>query len=93
MKPVVCVANHTYRKDALPIAVQKMLLDNVPESKEHKLPSYFPFVAGMPVIITDNVNLELSLANGTRGTLYEVVYDPKDVPRDLKSSRFPADTV
>ncbi|CAF1045698.1 unnamed protein product [Didymodactylos carnosus] len=94
MKPVVCVAQDTHRKNSLdsnPI-LQKCILD-LPESETEGLPGYLPLVSGMPILITENVNTELGLANGTRGIFHELVYDRKINTSLQEHGRFPQDTV
>lgn len=47
----------------------------LPDNKTEHLPGYLPLVAGMPVLLQENIACELGLSNGTPGIFHQLVYD------------------
>ena len=43
------------------------------DSKTEHLPEYLPLVPGMPVILTQNIAIEISLINGTNDIFRQLV--------------------
>ncbi|CAF1565147.1 unnamed protein product [Adineta ricciae] len=64
---MVCVAQNFCKGKAVeePALVKKLL--ELSDSKTEHLPSLLPLVPGMPVIITQNIAIELGLINGMNG--------------------------
>jgi hypothetical protein len=46
------------------------------DNTENHTPAYFPFIPGMPVMVTKNVFQSLGLANGSAFTSIDVLPDP-----------------
>ena len=44
------------------------------DSKTEHLPVLLPFVPGMPVILTQNIAIELGLINGVNGIFRQLIY-------------------
>lgn len=73
-KPIVCVAEmNASRARWFPSPDIAMLLQTA-ENETNNLPALLPMLPGMPIGITQNVAVELCLANGTEGTLLGVKF-------------------
>ncbi|CAF3735213.1 unnamed protein product [Rotaria sordida] len=66
-------------------------LGYVPIKTGH-LPGLLPFVPGMPVILTQNIPIELGLINGINGIFRQLVYQADSVSTDVLSEIFPKNT-
>ena len=51
-----------------------------------------PFVPGMPVILTQNIAIELGLINGVNGIFRQLVYQADSISTDTLSKLFPNNT-
>ena len=90
-KPFICVAQDTCQGKAIedPILMKKLLA--LSDSKTEHLPGYLPLVSGMPVILTQNIAIELGLINGTTGIFRQLAYQADSVTTDNLSEGFPVD--
>ncbi|CAF1484221.1 unnamed protein product, partial [Adineta steineri] len=89
---MVCVAQDTCRGKAIedPILMKKLL--ELSDSKTEHLPGLLPFVPGMPVILTQNLAIELGLINGINEIFRQLVYEADSVSIDALSNTFPSNT-
>jgi hypothetical protein len=89
---MVCVAQDTCKGKPIedPILVKKLL--ELSNSKTEHLPGLLPFVPGMPVILTQNIAIELGLINGMNGIFRQLVYEESSVSTDVVSETFPNNT-
>ncbi len=89
---MVCVAQDTCRGKPIedPILVKKLL--ELSDSKTEHLPGFLPFVSGMPVILTQNIAIELGLINGMNGIFRQLVYEEDSVSTSGLSEIFPQNT-
>ena len=89
---LVCVAQDSCKGKPLedPRLVKKLL--ELCDSKTEHLPGLLPLVPGMPVILTQNIAIELGLINGTNGIFRQLVYEEDSVSTDVISDKFPSDT-
>jgi hypothetical protein len=69
----------------------KKLLE-LSDSKTEHLPGLIPFVPGMPVILTQNIAIELGLINGLNGIFRQLVYQAETLSKDIFSETFPNST-
>ena len=89
---MVCVAQDTCKGKPLddPVLIRKML--ELSDSKTEHLPGLLPFVPGMPVILTQNIAIELGLINGVNGIFRQLVYQADSVSTDNLSEAYPSNT-
>jgi hypothetical protein len=89
---MVCVAQDTCKGKPIegPILIKKLL--ELSDSKTEHLPGLLPFVPGMPVILTQNIAIELGLINGTNGIFRQLVYEADSVSTDVLSEALPNNT-
>ncbi|CAF4474821.1 unnamed protein product, partial [Rotaria sp. Silwood2] len=86
--PIVCVAQDTCKgKPIEDRALIKKLLE-LSDSKTEHLPGLLPLVPGMPVILTQNIAIELGLINGVNGIFRQLVYQEDSVSTDIISEEF-----
>lgn len=91
--PLVCVAQDTCKGKSIedPILVKKLL--ELSDTKTEHLPGLLPLVPGMPVILTQNIAIELGLINGVNGIFRQLVYRPESVlTTGVLSETFPNNT-
>ncbi len=90
--PMVCVARDTCKGQPVegPTLIKKLL--ELSDSKTEHLPGLLPFVPGMPVILTQNIAIELGLINGMNGIFRQLVYEEDSVSTDVLSETFPNNT-
>ncbi|CAF4785812.1 unnamed protein product [Rotaria sp. Silwood1] len=90
--PIICVAQDTCKGEPIedPILVKKLL--ELSDSKTEHLPGLLPLVPGMPVILTQNVAIELCLINGMNGIFRQLVYEEDSVSTEVLSETFPSNT-
>ncbi|CAF3777547.1 unnamed protein product [Rotaria sp. Silwood1] len=90
--PIVCVAQDTCKGKSIedPTLVKKLL--ELSDSKTEHLPGLLPLVPGMPVILTQNVAIELGLINGMNGIFRQLVYEKDFVSTEILSETFPSNT-
>jgi hypothetical protein len=89
---MVCVAQDTCKGKPIedPTLVKKLL--ELSDSKTEHLPGLLPFVPGMPVILTQNIAIELGLINGMNGIFRQLVYEESSASTDTVSETFPNNT-
>ncbi|CAF3176819.1 unnamed protein product [Rotaria sp. Silwood2] len=86
--PIVCVAQDTCKgKPIEDRALIKKLLE-LSDSKTEHLSGLLPLVPGMPVILTQNIAIELGLINGVNGIFRQLVYQDDSVSTDIISEEF-----
>ena len=90
--PMVCVAQDTCKGKPIedPTLIKKLL--ELSDNKTEHLPGLLPFVPGMPVILTQNIAIELGLINGTNGIFRQLVYQADSVSTVVLSEAFPNNT-
>lgn len=89
---MVCVAQDSCKGKPIEDPVLKKKLLELPDSKTEHLPGYLPLVPGMPVILTQNIAIELGLINGMNGIFRQLVYQANPVSTDICSEAFPNNT-
>ncbi|CAF3395890.1 unnamed protein product, partial [Rotaria socialis] len=62
------------------------------DNKTEHLPGLLPLVPGMPVILTQNIAIELGLINGMNGIFRQFVYQMDSVSKNVISETFPNNT-
>ena len=89
---LVCVAQDTCKGKSIedPRLVKKLL--ELCDSKTEHLPGLLPLVPGMPVILTQNIAIELGLMNGMNAIFRQLVYEEDSESTDIISERFPSST-
>ena len=89
---MVCVAQDICQGKPLedPVLIKKLL--ELPDSRTEHLPSLLPLIPGMPVILTQNIAIELGLINGLNGIFRQLVYQNDSVSTDSLSETFPNST-
>lgn len=89
---MVCVSQDTCKGTSIedPVLVKKLL--ELSDSKTEHLPGFLPLIPGMPVIITQNIAIELGLINGVNGIFRQLVYHADSVSTNGLSATFPSDT-
>jgi hypothetical protein len=90
--PMVCVAQDACKGKPIedPTLIKKLL--ELSDSKTEHLPGLLPFVPEMPVILTQNIAIELGLINGMNGIFRQLVYEEDSVSTDVLSETFPNNT-
>lgn len=90
-RPLICVAQDFCQGKPIedPILMKKLLA--LSDSKTEHLPGYLPLVPGMPVILTQNIAIELGLINGANGIFRQLVYQAESVKASNLSQDFPPD--
>ncbi|CAF3623558.1 unnamed protein product [Rotaria sp. Silwood1] len=90
--PMVCVSQDTCKGKPIedPRLINKLL--ELSDSKTEHLPGLLSLVPGMPVILTQNIAIELGLINGMNGIFRQLVYDEDSVSTDVISEPFPNNT-
>ena len=89
---MVCVAQDTWKGRPIEdLKLSKTLLE-LSDSKTEHLPGLLPFVPGMPVILTQNIAIELGLINGMNGIFRQLVYEESSVSADAVFETFPNNT-
>ncbi len=89
---IVCVAQDTCKGKPVedPILMKKFL--ELSDSKTDHLPDLLPFVSEMPVILTQNIAIELGLINGVNGIFRQLVYQTESTSTDVLLQTFPNNT-
>ena len=89
---LVCVAQDSCKgKPIEDLRLAKKLLELSDNKTEH-LPGLLPLVPGMPVILTQNIAIELGLINGMNGIFRQLVYEEDSISTDVVSEVFPTNT-
>ncbi|CAF1013947.1 unnamed protein product [Rotaria sp. Silwood1] len=80
LSPIVCIAQDYIQGKTVDDSRLRQAILELPDNKTEHLPGYLPLVPGVPVLLTENVAIELGLSNGTRGIFRQLVYDesPED---------------
>ena len=85
---LVCVAQDSCTGKPLEDPrLAKKLLELCDRKTEH-----LPLVPGMPVILTQNIAIELGLINGTNGIFRQLVHEEDPISTDVISDKFPNNT-
>ena len=89
---MVCVAQDSWKGKSIedPTLAKKLL--ELSDSKTEHLPGLLPFVPGMPVILTQNIAIELGLINGLNGIFRQLVYKETSITTNAVSETFPNNT-
>ncbi|CAF1526079.1 unnamed protein product [Adineta ricciae] len=88
--PMVCVAPDFCKgKPVEEPAPLKKLVD-LSDSKTERSPGLLPLVPGMPVIITQDIAIELGLINGMNGIFRQLVYALDSVSTDIEGNTSPS---
>jgi ATP-dependent exoDNAse (exonuclease V) alpha subunit len=90
--PMVCVAQDTCKGKPIEDSILMKKLLELSDSKTEHLSGLLPFVPGMPVILTQNIAIELGLINGVNGIFRQLVYQSETVSKDILSETFPNNT-
>ena len=90
-KPFICVAQDTCLGKAIDDPILRKKLLALSDSKTEHLPGYLPLVPGMPVILTQNIAIELGLINGTNGIFRQLVYQADSLTANILAEEFPVD--
>ncbi|CAF4221567.1 unnamed protein product, partial [Rotaria sordida] len=90
--PIVCVAQDTCKGKGIedPILIKKLL--ELSDSKTEHLLGLLPLVPGMPVILTQNIAIELGLINSMNEIFRQLVYQADSVSTNALSHIFPNNT-
>ena len=91
-EPMVCVAQDTCKGEPIEDATLIKKLLELSDSKTEHLPGLLPFVPGMPVMLTQNIAIELGLINGMNGIFRQLVYEEDSVSTSVLSETFPNNT-
>lgn len=62
-----------------PDEIQEAYIQAIDPQARGDLVDYLPIFVGMQCIVTVNVNTQWSIANGSRGTIYAIGLDPREV--------------
>ena len=89
---IVCVAQDTCKGKPIEDATLIKKLLELSDSKTRHLPGLLPLVPGMPVILTQNIALEVGLIIGVNGVFRQLVYQESSVSIDVISEKFPNNT-
>ena len=89
---MVCVAQDTWKGKSIEDQTLAKKVLELSDSKTEHLPGFLPFVPGMPVILTQNIAIELGLINGMNGIFRQLVYEETSVTTDAVSEIFPNNT-
>lgn len=89
---MVCVAQDTCKGKSIEDATFNKKLLELSDSKTEHLPGLLPFVPGMPVILTQNIAIELGLINGMNEIFRQLVYEENSVSTNVLSDIFPSNT-
>ena len=89
---MVCTAQDSCKGKSIedPKLVKKLL--ELSDSRTEHLSGLLPLVPGMPVILTQNIAIELGLINGMNGMFRQLVYEEDSVSTDNISETFPSNT-
>ncbi|CAF2613480.1 unnamed protein product [Rotaria sp. Silwood2] len=90
--PMICVAQDTCKGKSIedPTLIKKLL--ELSDSKTEDLPGFLSLVPGMPVILTQNIAIELGFINRMNGIFRQLVYEEDSVSTDVISETFPNNT-
>ena len=89
---MVCVAQDICQgKPAEDPLLLKNLLE-LPDSRTELVPGLLPLVPDMPIILTQNIAIELGLINRLNGIFRQLVYQVDSVSTDSLSEAFPSST-
>lgn len=90
----VCVAQDSCKGKLIDNSrlIKKLL--ELSDSKTEHLPGLLPLVPGMPVILTQNIAIELGLINGMNGIFRQLVYEEDSTSVDIipENIPFPSNT-
>ncbi|CAF4249294.1 unnamed protein product, partial [Rotaria sp. Silwood2] len=86
--PIVCVAQDTCKGKPIEDRALMQKLLELSDRKTENLSGLLPLVPGMPVILTQNIAIELGLINGVNGIFRQLVYQEDSVSTDIISEEF-----
>ncbi|CAF4552755.1 unnamed protein product [Rotaria sp. Silwood2] len=89
--PILVFRNEVRTQINHKAAIQNAAQLNCAPITEH-LPGLLPLVPGMPVILTQNIAIELGLINGMNGIFRQLVYQADSVSTKALSNIFPNNT-
>ena len=91
-RSMVCVAQDSIKGKPIedPTLIKKLL--ELSDSKTEHLPDLLLLASGMPVILTQNVAIELGFINGTNGIFRQLVYEEESVSTEVLSDTFSNNT-
>ena len=72
------------------LLIRKVL--ELSDSETEHLPGLSRFVPGVPVILTQNIAIELELINGVNGIFRQLAYQADSVSTDNLSEAYPSNT-
>lgn len=89
---MVCVAEDSCKGKPIedPRLVRKLL--ELCDSNTEHLPGLLPLIPGMPVMLTQNIAIELGLINGMNGIFRQLVYEEDSVSTGVAEDKFPTNT-
>ncbi|CAF4602628.1 unnamed protein product [Rotaria sp. Silwood2] len=89
---IVCIAQDSCKDK--PIEDRRLVktLLELCDSKTEHLPGLLPLVPGMPVILTQNIAIELGLIDGMSGIFRQLVYEEDSVSTGVISETFSSNT-
>lgn len=90
-KPFICVAQDTCQGKIIEDPLLRKKLLGLSDSKTEHLPGYLPLIPGMPVILTQNIAIELGLINGSNGIFRQLAYQAESVTTHNLSEDFSFD--
>ncbi|CAK5266163.1 unnamed protein product [Mycena citricolor] len=81
----ICAASDTYRGAPLSVADRYALALHLSKghagnNMEKDLPHSIELAIGMSVMVTNNIETDLDLTNGARGTIEDIILDPDEPP-------------
>lgn len=88
----VCVAEDSCKNKQIQDARLAKKLLELCDSKTDHLSGLLPLVPGMPVILTQNIAIELGLINGMNAIFRQLVYEEDSVSTDAISETFPTNS-
>ncbi|CAF2895747.1 unnamed protein product [Rotaria sp. Silwood2] len=86
--PIVCVAQDTCKGNPIEDRVLLKKLLELSDSKMEHLSGLLPLVPGIPVILAQNIAIELGLINCVNGIFRQLVYQKNSVSTDIISEEF-----
>ncbi|CAF3864422.1 unnamed protein product [Rotaria sp. Silwood1] len=88
-KSMICAAQDPIKGKPIENSTLIKKLLELSDSKTEHLPGLFTLVPGMPVILTQNMAIELGLINGMNETFRQLVYEEESVSTEVLSDTFP----
>lgn len=89
---MVCVVEDTCKGKPIEDSILNKKLLQLSDNKREHLPGLLHLVPGMPVILTQNIAIELGFINGVNGIFQQLVYQADSVSTNTVSEGFPDHT-